>query len=486
MTRVPGRQPLLDQRDVDVLVLGSGAAGLAAALTAREAGAERVLISEAAGEVGGSSRLSGGIVMGAGSALQRAAGIEDSPADLFQEYMQLQRWDVAAGPVRRFAERSGATIDWLAAHGVPFFGRLIFGGDERRPRSHCVDGGGQTLVDALRRACEASGVDIALGRRVDRLLVTDGAVVGGAVGDDELRAGAVVIATGGFGASKALLERYFPSAWDAERTWYIGSDGALGDGIALGEQVGAQLAGHDRGLRTLGPGRSFINEAFLPGWTVLLDATGRRFADETAPYGILDGLLRTHGNAAVVVLDHACLEPPTDLMDRYKNCYKQVWPNHPPFAPRHYRPDFIQTLLADGRAATAASVEALAAALNLPALAGEVARYNAHCDAGADADFGKKAQFLLPLRTAPFYAVPVAPVTVNVTGAGLRIDATARVLGADGAPVPGLFAAGECVGGLLGPVYMGSGNSLGLATGVGRIAGEEAAAHAAVSAVPVP
>jgi fumarate reductase flavoprotein subunit len=471
--------------DVDVLVLGSGAAGLSAALAAREAGATRVLISEAGGEVGGSSRLSGGIVMGSGSSLQRAAGIEDSPADLFHEYMQLQRWDVAAGPVRRFAERSGATIDWLAAHGVPFFPRLIFGGDERAPRSHCVDGGGQALVDALHRACDAAGIDIALGRRVDRLLVEDGAVVGAAVGDDELRAGAVVIATGGFGASKALLERYFPSAWDAERTWYIGSDGAVGDGIVLGEQVGAQLAGHDRGLRTLGPGRTFLNEAFLPGWTVLLDATGRRFADETAPYGILDGLVRTHGNAAAVLLDHACLHPPADLTDRYRNCYKQVWPNHPPFQPRHYRSDIMDTLLADGRAVAADSPAALGSAVGLPALAGEVARYNAHCDAGEDADFGKKPQFLLPLRTAPFYAVPVRPVTVNVTGTGLRIDAAARVLGAEGRPVPGLFAAGECVGGLLGPVYMGSGNSLGLAAGVGRIAGEEAAAHAGVPAVPV-
>jgi fumarate reductase flavoprotein subunit len=97
--------------DVDVLVLGSGAAGLAAALSARESGADRVLISEASDVVGGSSRLSGGIVMGGGSALQRAAGVEDSGADMFAEYMQLQRWDVAAGPVRRFAERSGATID---------------------------------------------------------------------------------------------------------------------------------------------------------------------------------------------------------------------------------------------------------------------------------------------------------------------------------------------------------------------------------------
>jgi len=470
--------------DVDVLVLGSGAAGLCGALAAREAGAERVLISEALGVVGGSSRLSGGIVMGAGSALQRAAGIEDSPDDLFHEYLQLQRWDVVAGPVRRFAERSGATIDWLAGHGVPFFPRLIFGGDERKPRSHCVDGGGQALVDALRRACEATGVDIALGRRVDRLTTRQNAqgaeVTGAAVGADELTAGAVLIATGGFGASKALLESHFPSAWDPDRTWYIGADGATGDGFALGAQVGAQTAGFDRGLRTLGPGNTFVNEAFLPGWVVLLDGNGRRFADETAPYGILDGLVRAHGNRAVAVFDHACLHPPAELAERYRDCYKQVWPNHPPFAPRHYRADMVEMLLADGRAHAADDIRDLAGPLGVAGevLAGELDRYNAHADGGCDGDFGKRAQFLLPLRTPPFYAVPLRPVTVNVTGAGLRIDERARVVGASGEVVPGLHAAGECVGGLLGPVYLGSGNSLGLACGVGRIAGEAAARRA--------
>ena len=170
-----------------------------------------------------------------------------------------------------------------------------------------------------------------------------------------------------------------------------------------------------------------------------------------------------------------------DLAARYRNCYKQVWPNHPPFAPRHYRADIVETLLTDGRAHSAADVRDLAAPLGLPTevLAGEWARYNAHADAGYDADFGKRPQFLLPLRNPPFYAVPLRPVTVNVTGAGLRVDDHARVLDTGGRAVPGLYAAGECVGGLLGPVYLGSGNSLGLACGIGRIAGEAAAGHAA-------
>ena len=463
--------------DVDVLVVGSGAAGLAAAVTAVEAGCRRVLVAEASDVVGGSSRLSGGIIMGSRSALQRAAGVEEAEDDLYHDYRSLMRWDVAAAPVRRFARQSGETIDWLVAHGVPFHDRLIFGGEERQPRSHSVDGSGQALVDALHRTAIAAGVDIALGQRVDRLLVEQGRVVGAAVGGDEVGAAAVVLATGGFGASADRLSTYFPSAYHPGKTWYIGHDGARGDAFDLGAQVGAQVTGHDRGLRTLGPGGTFVNEALMPGWTVLLDPGGHRFTDETAPYGILDNLVRAHGNRCVVLFDAAALNPPAELADSYRDAYKQVWPNHAPFRPRHYTPDMVERMLTDGKAARADDVATLAAAVGLdPAVVrGEVDRYNAAADAGADRDFGKAGRFMLPLRTAPFYAVPVWPITVNVTGCGLRIDEAAQVLANNGAPVPGLYAAGECTGGLFGPLYMGSGNSLALATGVGRIAGDEAA-----------
>lgn len=463
--------------DVDVLVIGSGAAGFCAALAAVENGAHRVLIAEGSGVVGGSSRLSGGIVMGSRSGIQHANEIFEEEDDLFHDYRSLMRWDVVAGPVQKFARRSGETIDWLAAHGVPFFERLIFGGEERQPRSHAVDGGGQALIDALHRAASAREVDIALGQRVDRLLVEDSRVVGVAVGDDEITAGAVVLATGGFGASKEKVAELFPSAWDPERTWYIGHDGALGDALDLAGALGAQVTGHDRGLRTLGPGGTFVNEALLPGWTVLLDSDGHRFADETAPYGILDNAVRNHGNRCVAFIDAACLNPPAELEDRYRLAYKQVWPNHAPFKPRHYTPDMIEFLLNNKRAFVSDDLASLATEVGLDpvAVTGEIERYNRFADAGSDDDYGKAGKFLLPLRTGPFYAVPLYPIAVNVTGAGLRIDDRARVVGPDGRPIPGLFAAGECTGGLFGPLYMGSGNSLGLATGVGRIAGEEAA-----------
>lgn len=164
------------------------------------------------------------------------------------------------------------------------------------------------------------------------------------------------------------------------------------------------------------------------------------------------------------------------------DCYKQVWPNHPPFRPKNYTADLVDENVATGKAKSARDLPALAEAIGVPAetLEGEVQRYNTLAAHGEDTDFGKAGKFLLSLSTPPFYAVEVRPATVNVTSCGLRIDEKARVLRHDGAVIDGVFAAGECTGGILGETYMGSGNSLANACGFGRIAGEEAA-HAARS-----
>jgi len=467
----------MSESDVDVLVIGSGAAGLTAALAAREAGIERVLVAESEGVIGGSSRLSGGLMMGAGTRYQRAAGIDDDWEALFHDYMTLNQWQVEAAVVQRLVQRAGEAVEWLGDLGVEYYEQLVFGGDETKPRVHCPIGRGQAVVDVLVRHCRDRGVDFALGRRIDRLVTESGAVNGVAVGDDVITAGAVVIATGGFGNSPEKLAEYFPSAADTGWSWYIGAEGSRGDALDFTRDVHPQLAGRDRGLRLIHSDFDHIYEAYLPGWLVLVNREGRRFCNETAPYGIMDGLMKTQGDVAFAIFDHPTLEEATRLGTAR---YKQTIPGSSKKQSPHWNLDVIELMIKEGKVHRAHSVADLATLIAVPAehLVATVERSNAGAEAGEDSDYLKDASFLERIDSAPFYAVEVRTATVAFTACGLRTDRQARVLGRDGRVIPGLFAAGEVAGGIVGPRYVGSGNSYGNCVTFGRIAGQEAAAHA--------
>ena len=463
--------------DVDVLVVGSGVAGLAAALTARENGARSVLVAEAEGVVGGSSRLSGGLTMGAGTRYQRAIGIEDDADSLFHDYMTLNHWDVEAGVARRLSDLAGQTVEWAGDLGVEYYDQLVYGGDERVPRVHVPIGRGQAVVNVLYSACRAAGVEFALGQRVDRLIVEDGSVTGVAVGKDTITAAAVILATGGFGNDPAKLAAHYPSAAATGWTWYIGADGSRGDALELAGQVGAQLLGHDRGLRLLHANFAPIYEAYLPGWIVIVNSKGHRFFNETAPYGITDGLLRSQGDVAYAVFDAAALTSATALgVARYK----QQVPGSTKKQSPHWNSDIVAAMVSAGKVHRAETIAELAAALCLPvsAFEGTVARHNEQVAAGEDPDYLKDPKFLEPIATAPFYGAEIRPATVCFTACGPRIDRDARVLNGAGTPIPGLFAAGECTGGVIGPAYVGSGNSYANCLVFGRVAGASAAVAA--------
>jgi fumarate reductase flavoprotein subunit len=462
--------------DVDVLVVGSGVAGLAAAVAAREHGAGPVLVAESEDVVGGSSRLSGGLTMGAGTRYQRALGIEDDADALYHHYLTLNHWDVQAGPVRRLCDLAGPSVEWLGDLGVEYYEQLVYGGDELVPRVHVPVGRGQGVVDVLHSTARRAGVDVALGLRVDRLLVEDGSVVGASVGDDAVTASAVVLASGGFGNEPDKVAAHFPSAAATGWSWYIGAAGARGDALDLVAPLGAQVVGHDRGLRLLHAGFAPIYEAYLPGWILLVDRGGHRFMDETAPYGITDGLLRAHGDAAFAVFDTATLEAATAAGTAR---YKQHVPGSSKKQSPHWNLDVVEQMVTAGKVHRAGSVGELADALGLPvdALEGTVARYDAHVAAGEDADFGKDPRFLEPVATPPFFGAEVRPATVCFTACGPRVDRDAAVLARNGRPVPGLFAAGECVGGIIGPTYVGSGNSYASCVVFGRVAGASAASR---------
>jgi fumarate reductase flavoprotein subunit len=460
--------------DFDVIVIGGGGAGLAAALTASGSGASVCLV-ESQPRVGGSTALSGGGFYAAGTAIQRSLQIEDSPDAALHYYRVLNHGRVDVEVVRRFFERGPATLEWLIGLGVEYKPELLDNtGLDLPARTHYPVGGGAALVAVLERACQERGVTIAVGNRVDELVVEDGAVCGIRIGEDVTRAGAVVLAAGGYARNRDLLERHFPIAAGAG-DWYgsVAGDGSVGDSIRLGEQAGADLTGRNKGMVAIAPslGRPGRSARYI-----YVDRHGRRFANESLYFTMKMETIAQQDGPCFAIFDEGMRAeiddtpvPAGDLRAR----------DLPLISWTAVGPDAEQTC----RVYQGATTEELAAGAGFdPAVfAGTLRRWNADCAAGVDRQFGQEPKRMRAIDRPPFFAVEARPAVVVLTGFGCRVDAEARVLSAGGGPVPGLFAGGEATGNVLGEMYLGSGNGVASAIIFGRIAGESAARHVGLS-----
>jgi hypothetical protein len=464
-----------DGVDYDVVVVGGGIAGLSAALEATAIGAS-VLLVEGQGVLGGSSSLSGGIIMAAGTSVQRRTGIEDSPEALLRDYQLFTQHSVEPGIARQLAVGSGPAIEWLCSMGVEFYDELVYAAEEPVPRSHVTRRGGRGIIKVLAAELdERPAADVALGQRIDRLLWSGGRVGGVAVGDDEVRAGAVVLAMGGFGANRSMWSEYLPKFSAAgDSPWYIGSPGAQGDYFRLGAQVDAAVAGHGRGLTLATPGFASRLEIYFPGWLLMVDRSGARRVDESTSYAAMELAHRRHGPLFAVFDDAARKASPSRLAPRYK----QTIPGMPVTGVEsNWTTEVIDEMVSEGRIKTADELQDLGRLVGVDpdGLSESVARYNRGGLAGQDGDFLKDPKFLDPISTPPYYACVLHLGILALTSMGLAIDAEAHVINRSGGRIRGLYAAGECAGGVLGDAYVGSGNSIASCLVFGRIAGRQAA-----------
>jgi fumarate reductase flavoprotein subunit len=477
--------------DYDVIIIGGGGAGLAAAIEATEAGASCMML-EADTKLGGATALSGGVFYAADTEVQRKAGVAgDTAKAMFDYVMALNQWALKPDIIRHVCEDSGPTLAWLEGLGVTFPpAHLVESGVDGVPRGHPADGAGFELAKALINRAGALGIDYALNTRVERLLVEGGRVVGVVAGGTELRAPMTIITTGGFGNSDAMRKRFFPSAAQhGDWTWAV-HDAApfiLGDGITLGEEIGAAITGHDTGLPLPTSGFGKYIEAFLPPWTMIVNEEGKRFMPEIASYTICGYLINEQTNAHAF----AIFDEPTLIEASNDGSYLDPY-NTGMTTPIWEEPN-IRAQTASGRIKTADTLDGLAAAcgVDAAALAETVRRYNDDIAGGeGDRQYRKKAKKLFPVATPPFFAVEVRAAIIGVTGAGLDVDINCSVLDEAGRAIPGLLAAGEVTGVMQGKRYAGGGFSLGPALIMGRKAGKEAAAQVrsnrAHEAVPAP
>ncbi len=461
------------QNDYDIIVVGGGGAGMTAALFAHAAGAS-VIILEADDKLGGATRLSGGVVYAAGTSVQKKMGIEDSAQGMFDYIMTLNAWETRPDIIRLFSERSAAAVEWLVELGADYQW-VVKSGVDTVPRGHCTVGAGDTIGGLLSEEVGAKGIETVLKTRVERLLVEDGRVVGVHAAGTDLRAAAVIITTGGFGNSPGMRAKYFPSvAQHGDIVYAVHNDAPfiLGDGIKLGEAVGAQITGHDTGLVLPSAGLvPYSVEAFLPPWTMLVNDDGRRFMPENSPYAVSGYLINAQPNAhAWAIFDEKTMvEGSADK--RFSDPY------HTGEVSQTWDEDLIRKHVKSGKIHTADTLEALADLINIDrfALLETTRRYNADAHAGVDREWDKQAPKYFPIEQGPFFAVEVRASVIGQTSAGLDIDAETRVRDVHGRPIPGLFAAGETVGCIQGHRYSGGGMGVGNALTFGRVAGEEAA-----------
>jgi fumarate reductase flavoprotein subunit len=461
--------------DYDIIIVGGGGAGLAAAITAQEAGA-RCIVLEADKHLGGATGYSGGVFYACDTSVQRAKGIEnDTPQDLYDYLMTLNQWRMRPDLIHYYAHHCGPAIEWLIEQGAEFSTEfLVRSGVDTVERGHSCTEAGIGIANALINTAGARGIETVVDCRVESLLYEDGRVVGVNAQGMALRAGAVIVTTGGFGNNPDMIKRLYPAAWHEGWTWAVHKDNPfiLGDGITMGENIGAKIVGQNTGLILPTSGFMQAVEPWLPPWIMAVNKEGDRFMSELSPYSVCGYLIEEQPERRCwAIFDEPTLvEASNDT--RYLDPYG-TGTNIPT-----WEEPMIRQQVAAGVVKTAPTLSDLAQQIGVDALNLEATavRYNRDCEAGEDRHFFKPADKLFPIQTAPFYAVEIRAAIIGNTCAGLDIDPEGRVMSRHGQVIEGLYAAGEVLGCWQGTRYGGGGIAVGGAIVFGRLAGQTAAA----------
>lgn len=472
---------------VDVLVLGAGMGGCCAALEAARDGA-RVLVLERSAAAGGTSCMAGGhFYLGGGTAVQRATGHDDSP-DEMAKYLTAVSRDPEADKIAAYCADSVEHFGWLEALGFEFERSyypakaviqpqtqgLMYTGNEKvwpfceqavpAPRGHKVpvpgDTGGAGMVIGLlvERLAEA-GAEIRYETGGRKLVVDPAAGSGnGAVAgvywkdadgrDGFIRAGATVIAAGGFVMNPDMVAEYTPQL--AEKPFTLGSTYDDGLGLRLGASVGAALKHMDQAFITA---PAYPPSILLTG--LIVNARGERFVAEDSYHSRTSGFVMDQpGATAYLIVDEAHLE----------------------------RPEFPLVPFIDGWE----TVDEMAADLGLDpaALRATMSRYNEYAARGEDPDFHKSPEFLAAQDTGPWAAFDLTlgkALYAGFTVGGMAVTPDGQVRRPDGSLIDGLYAAGACAANI---AQDGKGYASGTQLGEGSYFGRRAGRHAAAAVVP--
>ena len=433
--------------DTDLVVIGGGGAGMTAAIRARELGLEVTLL-EKMSFMGGAISISGGNQVVMGSQMQKDLGVtDDSVESMVEDFMANGANLNVPELITLYAENVGETSDWLQEEGVTFNleGGLHKLAEYSHDRELAYTGSGAGAAEALRNLVAEKEVNVLLNTRATELLTDGSGNVTGVLANDDttvytINADAVLMATGGYGYNKDLLEG------DMKNALYYGPVSSTGDGLimATAEGVNADTRLLEYGKRypngievSEGIAKSTIN-GNIPAWTmsaILVNKEGQRVVNEKASNRtILETELQQTDQELFLVMDQETFD---------------VWKDAVGYDVQEYLDANGTTTPVFGHGDTIEEA-AQAAGVDGEALAATVETYNSYVEAGEDKDFGRSPEYMTKtIGDGPYYLVEQKPRFATTMG-GLVIDTDLHVINKDGNVIGGLYAAGEVVGGVMG------------------------------------
>ena len=491
--------------DTDIVVVGAGGAGMTAAIAAANEGKSVVIIESQAMVGGNSVRATGGLNAAKTPAqdeneFNEAAGVEKTLESAANDYADnetitalaetvAQQWaEYQANPVGYFdsvelmeldtmiggkgindpalvetlCSNSADAIEWLSEQGIDLPSVSSFGGASVKRIHRPLDDEGKVvsvgsyMIPRLESKCEEAGVEILLNTTATKILTdAEGAAVGIEASDNKtggtvtVNAGAVILATGGFGANLDMVVQYKP---DLAGFMTTNAAGAQGQGIDMAVAIGAGTVDMDQiqiHPTVEANTAALITEGLRGDGAILVNAEGNRFTDEVGTRDVVSAAeIAQTGSYSWLVIDQAMVDASSVIQGYIKNGYTVTGQTYAELA---------EAMGVDPDAFTAT-----------------MEKWNACVAAGVDEEFGRTS-FANPLDTAPYYAIKVT-AGIHHTMGGLTINTNTQVLAGDGTIIDGLYAAGEVTGGVHGANRLG-GNAVADFTVFGRIAGQQASAY---------
>lgn len=452
----------------DVVVIGAGGAGFAAAITAANAG-KKVVLLEKLGVVGGDTSLSGGEMAVPGNWIQVTDGVADSPALLAAD--MLKGGDNVGDPALVDVIAQGAldSSQWLTFEGGVSWEHdlLFFGGHSVKrsiiPRGHT---GSEMIVKLAARADEIDNLTVIRNMRVTSLSTDAAGAVSGVTAENQITketatitARAIVLASGGFGSNVDMRVKYNPDM--DSKILSTDSVGATGDGLTMASAIGADLIDMEyiQTYPTCDPETGallYVDDMRLESRAIMVNKEGVRFVEELGRRDVLSNAIKNQTGGMGYMLWNQAAADETGLLVQHEDEY--------------------ENLESRGIIVKGDTLDEVAGhfGIDASALKATVEHWNDMCAQGTDEDFGYRDK-MTPIEGGPYYVNSYKPA-VHYTMGGLHINTDAQVLDSAGNPIAGLFAAGEVAGHKMGTNRLGSCSMADIYT-FGRIAGSQAAAY---------